>query len=125
MKHFKKEWEGSDNILTSIGKNLKALRSAKKLTQQQAADLMGISRSTISNYEIDRRRPSLAELEKFAEFYGVGLDFFGIASRNEIFDILARAKTVFENESIPKEKKDDLYFELMKLYVNVTEQRKK
>lgn len=111
--------------MTSIGKNLKALRNAKKLTQQQAADLMGISRSTISNYEIDRRRPSLAELEKFAEFYGVGLDFFGIASKNEIFDILARAKTVFENDSIPKEKKDDLYFELMKLYVNVTEQAKK
>lgn len=107
--------------MNSIGKSLKSLRNARKLTQQQAADLMGISRSTISNYEIDRRRPSLSELEKFAEFYGVGLDYFCVASRDEIFDILARAKTVFENNSIPKEKKDDLYFELMKLYVKVKE----
>lgn len=109
----------------SIGKKMVILRKAKNLTQQEFSDAVGIKRSTISNYEIDRRTPSLHDLEKIAKFYGVGLDFFGVASKDEIMDILARAKRVFANEAIPAEQKEDLYKEMMRLYLTIADKKGK
>lgn len=105
--------------MNDIGSKLKTLRKGRKLTQQELADKLGITRATVSNYEVGRRSPHLSELQRFAEFYGVDLSYFGIATKDEIFDLLSRAKEVFENDSIPKEKKDDLYKELMKLYLSI------
>lgn len=101
----------------SIGHKLKTLRKGRKYTQQELAEKMNVTRCTISNYEVGRRSPHLSELKRFAEFFGVDLSFFGVASKDEIFDLMSRAKEVFENDSIPKEKKDDIYKELMKLYL--------
>lgn len=103
----------------SIGKKLKILRKERCLTQQELADKLGIKRATISNYEIGRRSPHLSELKRIAEFYGVGLDYFGVAQKDEILDLVARAQRVFANDDIPKEKKEEVYKELMKLYLNL------
>ena len=102
-----------------IGQKLKTLRKGRKLTQQEVADKLGLVRATISNYEVGRRSPHLSELRRFAEFYGVSLDYFGIASKDEVFELLSRAKEVFANDDIPKEQKDELYKELMRLYLNL------
>ena len=80
---------------------------------------MKITRATVSNYEVGRRSPHLSELKRFADFYGVGLDYFGIAPTDEVFDLLSRAKEVFKSESVPREKKEELYKELLKLYLSI------
>ena len=103
----------------NIGTKLKTLRKGRKYTQQELADKLGITRCTVSNYEVGRRTPHLTELKRFAEFYGVDLSYFGVASKDEIFDLLSRAKEVFANDNIPQDKKDDLYRELMKLYLEI------
>lgn len=103
----------------SIGHKLKVLRKTKKLTQQEVADKLGIKRATISNYEINRRTPSLSDLRRLAEYYGVGLDYFGVAQADDLLDLLARAKRVFENDDVPRDKKENLHRELMKLYLNI------
>lgn len=103
----------------NLGKKLQQLRKGRRLTQQQLADKMGVTRATVSNYEVGRRTPHLSELERFAEFYGVGLDHFGVASTDDIFDILTRAKAVFESKDVSKEKKDELYLALMQLYLSM------
>lgn len=103
----------------SIGTKLKILRRGRKLTQQELADKLGVNRATISNYEIGRRTPNLNDLKRFSEFYGVGLDYFGVASKDEVFDLLSRAKDVFESNEISKEDKEELYREIMKLYLNM------
>ena len=103
----------------NIGNKLKTLRKGRKYTQQELADRMGITRCTVSNYEVGRRTPHLTELKRFAEFYGVDLSYFGVASKDEVFDLLSRAKEVFANEKISKEKKDEVYKELMKLYLEL------
>lgn len=108
------------NSLT-IADKLRTLRKAKGYTQQDVADAVGISRAAIGGYEIGRRSPRLPDLQKMAEFYGVGLDYFGVASTDEIFDLLARAKDVFASDEISKEEKDNLYKELMKLYLKLSE----
>lgn len=103
----------------SIGAKLKTLRKGRKLTQEKAAEMLGITRATVSNYEVGRRSPHISELKRIGEFYGVGLDYFGIVSTDEIFDLLCRAKEVFSNPAVPQEKKDEVYKELMKLYLSV------
>lgn len=105
----------------TIADKLKALRKAKGYTQQDVADAIGISRATIGGYEIGRRQPRLPDLQKMADFYGVGLDYFGIATSDEVFELLTRAKDVFASEEISKDEKENLYRELMRLYLQLSE----
>lgn len=89
------------------------------MTQQELADALEIKRATVSNYEIGRRSPHLSELRRIAEYFGVGLDYFGMVQTDDVLDLLARAKNVFDNENIPVDKKEEVYKELMRLYLNL------
>lgn len=100
---------------------LKSLRKSKGYTQQDVANFVGVSRATIGGYEAGRRLPRLPDLKKIAEIYGVGLDYFGVTKEDEINDILARAAYVFASDEISKEDKDELYKELMRLYLKMSE----
>ena len=102
----------------TIGYKLKTLRKGQKMTQQYVADKVGITRATLSNYEINRRTPDLRTLRKLAECFGVGLDYFGIATADEVLELLARAKEVFESD-ISIERKREIHDEIMKLYLHV------
>lgn len=105
----------------SIAFKIKTLRKAKGLTQEQLSEAIGTTRATIAGYETGRRNPRLPDLQKIAEFFGVGLDYFGVATSDEIFDILARAKDVFASEAISKDEKEKLYRELMRLYLQLND----
>lgn len=103
----------------SIGSKLRALRKSRHFSQQYVADQVGMKRSTISNYEIDRRLPSLTDLKRVADFYGVGLDYFDLSSADDVQDLLARARDVFTNPDVSQEIKDNLYREIAKLYLKL------
>ena len=51
----------------SLGLRIKTLRKAKSLTQQQLADLVGVSRIYIQALESNRRLPSMKLLQRLAE----------------------------------------------------------
>lgn len=107
--------------MTSIGDRLKTLRKGRKLTQTELAERLELTRCTVSNYECGRRTPHLTELKRIAAYFGVGLDYFGVVSTDEVFDLLSRAREVFANDDIPKERKDEVYKELMRLYLHLNE----
>lgn len=104
-----------------IGSKLKQLRQGKKLTQEDVAARVNITRSTVSNYERGRRTPHLKDLQKLADVFGVGLDYFGVNPKDEAFELLARAKQVFANNLISAEEKEELYMEFMRLYLTLKE----
>lgn len=58
----------------SIGLKLKALRQAKKKTQQQAADDLGITKSALAMYERDERIPRDEVKIRIARYYGEPLE---------------------------------------------------
>jgi len=66
---------GKRGLGLSFGKRLKKLRKEKKISQEKLADIIGISRSTLSMYELDKREPDIANIVKFADFFGVSTDY--------------------------------------------------
>lgn len=103
----------------SIGSKLKTLRKGRGLSQLQLSERMGVSRCTISNYECNRRSPSLHELRFLSDFFGVGLDYFGVETADEGFELLARARSVLTNKEVPKEEREKIYREIMKIYLEM------
>ena len=102
-----------------IGSKIKHLRKSRKLTQQELSNKLDIKRSTISNYEIGRRTPHLKDLQTIASAFGVGLDYFGIQKTDEVFDVLARAKEVFQSQDVSPHEKEQLYMEFMKMFLEL------
>lgn len=62
---------------------LRNLRRERNLSQQELADKLGISKSTVSMYERGERRPSFDIAEAITEFFGVDLSFL-IGSTDKI-----------------------------------------
>ena len=54
---------------------LKALREERGLSQQELADALGITRSTLGNYEVGLRSPNMEMLEEIADYFNVDMDF--------------------------------------------------
>ncbi|MDU4844008.1 MAG: helix-turn-helix transcriptional regulator [Clostridium sp.] len=57
----------------SIGENIKKYRKEKNLNQQQLADLLDISKSTLTRYEGDKTVPSPRRLSNIAQVLDVDL----------------------------------------------------
>ena len=53
-----------------IGSKIKAARLEKKLTQEQVAELLGVSRQTISNWENEKSYPDIISVIKMSESGG-------------------------------------------------------
>ena len=58
-----------------IGSKIKKSRIDAKLTQEQAAEALGISRQTISNWENEKSYPDIVSVLKMSDLYGVSLDY--------------------------------------------------
>ena len=54
--------------------NIKKFRKARQLSQQQLADAMGISRSTVAMWETGNSAPDRDMIIKLASFFGVTTD---------------------------------------------------
>lgn len=54
---------------------LKQLRNKAGLTQQELADALNISRSTIAGYEAERKQPSYEMMVRLSRFFNVSTDY--------------------------------------------------
>ncbi|WP_371375283.1 helix-turn-helix domain-containing protein [Sporomusa aerivorans] len=86
--------------------SLSKLRNEHGYTQQQAADLLGISRARLNNYEQGTREPDLNTIATLAEFYNVSVDELlgrhkraGFGKRLQIFRFVrgVRDKLIYED----------------------------
>ena len=57
-----------------IGEKLKCARSSAQLTQEQAAEALGVSRQTISNWENEKTYPDIIAVIKMSDIYNISLD---------------------------------------------------
>jgi transcriptional regulator with XRE-family HTH domain len=57
--------------MTEFSKNLKQLRTDKKITQMELADYLHVSQNAIFNWENGKREPSLEIIQKIADYFNV------------------------------------------------------
>ncbi len=57
-----------------IGKKLKEARLGAKLTQEQAAERLFVSRQTISNWENEKTYPDIVSVVRLSDLYSISLD---------------------------------------------------
>lgn len=62
--------------LTELGRKIQLAREEKKIAQEQLAEAIGCSQSTLSNYENGKRRIYLSQLEKLSEVLDKPLAYF-------------------------------------------------
>ena len=58
----------------NLGKNIQYLRKQKKITQEQLAEIMSVSRQTISRWEADEIVPELSKLVALSDVFSCKLD---------------------------------------------------
>lgn len=61
--------------MASFSNRLKQLRIERGLTQQQLADILNISKSSINMYERGEREPGFETLEAIADVFNVDMNF--------------------------------------------------
>lgn len=58
----------------TFAENLKAMRKEEKLSQSEIADAVGTTQKSVSKWENKKTEPSIDDLWKLADFFGVTID---------------------------------------------------
>lgn len=101
-----------------IGNRLKELRNKKSITQVELGKAIGLSKQTISTYELGTREPDNETLLKLANFFNVSLDYLlgrtdnpeGLTDEEkqrhiELDEVLSHKKILFYGEPLSLEEK--------------------
>jgi len=62
------------SISAKLGRNLKKIRTQKKMSQGDIARALNLDRGYISNVENGKKNPTIATIEKLAKALGVSAD---------------------------------------------------
>ena len=73
--------------MVDFGNILRKLRLQERLTQQQLADRLGVTKSVVSYYELQERSPSPEILIKLASIFHVTTDYLLGLEPREIIDL--------------------------------------
>lgn len=117
----------------TFGQRFKQLRMEKNLTQQELAEdfnkIYGhnFAKSSISQYENNKRTPETKALKNFSLYFNVPIDYLlGVSDERKVavlkeddeFDaeFIDAADNFFKNDNISRNKKDELFKKISKLY---------
>ena len=73
--------------MVDCSEELRLLREARRLTQLQVANKVGVSKATISAYETASKAPSLEVIVRLARFYGVSVDYLVRVDAPKMLDV--------------------------------------
>ncbi|CAN5308059.1 hypothetical protein BH09BAC1_BH09BAC1_22600 [soil metagenome] len=60
--------------MSCIGKNIKKIRTVKKINQADFADLFGLARASVGSYEEGRAEPKIDTIIAIANHFGIAID---------------------------------------------------
>lgn len=90
-----------------FGNRLKELRKEKKITQLELANMLGVTFSTISAWEVGKAQPSYDILIKLATYFGVTVDYL-LGFNQEDKDTLKRLKTALKEAGMWDDNLNDM-----------------
>ena len=89
--------------MTVFSKNLKRFRVAKNMTQEQAAESLGVSTQTVSRWECNTTLPDVTLLPKIAALYCVTIDDLYKETSIAYTNYAQRLCSVFEDSHKPED----------------------
>lgn len=85
-----------------IGKTLKELREARKLSQEELAKAVNMSLSSVQKWEQDKADPNTGKLIELADLFGCSIDYlFGYKDNKrdaDTFVLIEKIKTLDEGQ---------------------------
>ena len=67
--------DGTDKeVVSMLAENLALLRNIRGMTQEEVAEVIGISRQSYSKWEQGETIPDIEKCDWLAKFYGVSID---------------------------------------------------
>lgn len=84
--------------MSKIASILKALRTSKRLTRKQMAEIIGIRERVVLNYEQGDSNPPYDILIKFADYFGVSTDY--LLGRTDILNAENKVQNQAQGEMI-------------------------
>lgn len=113
---------------------LKELRKSKGVSQEEAANALGVSFRAYQNYEYEQREPNIEMLNKMADYFGTSVDkLLGRENKEQTaldelvgqFNMDLLEKKIVENYfALPKKMRGDLMTFLEKSVKEVNEESK-
>ena len=86
--------EISTEVVTmNIGNNIAALRKEKGITQEELANILGVSAQAVSKWENNSSCPDVALLTDIADYFGVTVDALLRAQGDEITSVQPQVNT--------------------------------
>lgn len=109
--------------MTVFSRNLKRFRAAKNMTQEQAAEALGVSTQTVSRWECNTTLPDVTILPKIAALYCVTIDDLYKETSVAYDNYAQRLGSVFEASKRPDDfiRADMEYRKLLKSEEYTTE----
>ena len=99
-------------MIISAGTRLEIIRRERKLTQQEVADYIGVSRNTLAAYESGKSKIPLSVFVRLADLYKCDVfDVFGVHASNIEFDIpeIELIKAQAKYKVLAEKEKDDAF----------------
>jgi transcriptional regulator with XRE-family HTH domain len=79
-----------DLNLNILAERLKSTRKAKKKTQDEVAEAIGVNKYTISDWERGIKQPGILNIVNYCNFLGITLDeLLGITQKREVHLIMS------------------------------------
>ncbi|MGI6562439.1 MAG: helix-turn-helix domain-containing protein [Clostridia bacterium] len=103
-----------------IGERLKLLREEKGLKQLDIAQMLGVSRTTYTQYETGKSEPDLTTVAKLADYFNVSLDY--LLGRVSIREPIETIAAHHEGEDWTEEELEEI--ERFKEFVKMKRQKK-
>jgi transcriptional regulator with XRE-family HTH domain len=97
-------------ISMDIGNKIKTLRLSKPLTQNELADILGVSKSTMSNYERNISTPAPDILLKLATYFNVTVDYLFHEKQDNSKDLIKEDSAYHSDKFVTRDEWNTLVY---------------
>ena len=102
-------------------KNLKALRKEYNISQQQLANIIGVSQQSINKYENHNVEPDIETLKSIATFFNTTIDF--LVGFDESITAFTKEDELLRLFSLMTKEQQDLYIEQGKIFAKMNNKK--
>lgn len=102
-------------------KNLKALRKEYNISQQQLANIIGVSQQSINKYENHNVEPDIETLKAIATFFNTTIDF--LVGFDESKTTFTKKDELLRLFSLMTKEQQDLYIEQGKIFAKMNNKK--